>query len=73
MLLAIDIGNSNIVIGIIFGDKILTQFRIATDYTKTAEQYALEIKNLLVMQKIAISEIFDCIISSVVTTVLYSV
>ena len=73
MLLAIDIGNSNIVIGIIYGDKILTQFRIATDYTKTAEQYALEIKNLLVMQKIAISEIFDCIISSVVPPVFYSV
>ncbi len=73
MLLAVDIGNSNIVFGGIRNDKIIFQFRIATDYVKTQDQYELEIKNLLHMYDIAGNEIFDCIISSVVPPVFNSI
>ena len=45
MLLAIDIGNSNIVIGGIDGDDIRFEARIATDRIKTSDQYGVEIKN----------------------------
>ena len=44
MLLAIDIGNSNIVIGGIDGDDIRFEARIATDRIKTSDQYGVEIK-----------------------------
>ncbi len=73
MLLAIDIGNSNIVFGGIYNDKIIFQFRIATDYIKTQDQYELKIKNLLHMYDIKSNEIFDCIISSVVPPVFNSI
>ena len=38
MLLAIDIGNTNLVIGCIHDDKILFKARIATDRTRTSDQ-----------------------------------
>ncbi len=47
MLLAIDIGNSNIVIGGIDEEKIRFEARIATDRIKTSDQYGVEIKNML--------------------------
>ena len=39
MLLAIDIGNTNIVIGCIEGEKILHELRLATELVKTSDQY----------------------------------
>ena len=42
MLFAIDIGNTNMVIGCIDGDKILFSERLSTDHSKTALEYALE-------------------------------
>ena len=47
MLLAIDIGNSNIVIGCMNGTKIEHEFRIATDHVKTSDQYCIDLKNVL--------------------------
>lgn len=47
MLIAIDIGNTNIVIGGIQGDAIQFEARIATDRIKTSDQYGVEIKNIL--------------------------
>ena len=47
MLLAIDIGNTNIVIGGIEDDKIIFEARIATERVKTSDQYGAEIKNML--------------------------
>ena len=41
MLFAIDIGNTNMVIGCIDGDKILFSERLSTDHSKTALEYAL--------------------------------
>lgn len=75
MLLAIDIGNTNIVIGGIRPetDEILFQVRIATDATKTSDQYAVDIKNLLSLSDIRVRDIDGCIISSVVPPVFNSV
>ena len=47
MLLAIDIGNTNIVIGCIREDVIVFKARIATDRTRTSDQYGVEIKSML--------------------------
>ena len=73
MLLAIDIGNTNIVIGCIRNDEILFKARIATDRTRTSDQYGVEIKNMLEAFDICKNDIKDCIISSVVPPVFNSV
>ena len=73
MLLAIDIGNTNIVIGGIRDDKIIFKARIATDRTRTSDQYGVEIKNMVEAFGAKIADISDCIISSVVPPVFNSV
>ena len=73
MLLAIDIGNSNIVIGGIDGDDIRFEARIATDRIKTSDQYGVEIKNMLDLFSVPVEEVEDCIISSVVPPVFNAV
>ena len=73
MLLAIDIGNTNIVIGCIQDDEILFKARIATDRTRTSDQYGVEIKNMLEAFGVQRDDISDCIISSVVPPVFNSV
>lgn len=73
MLLAIDIGNTNILIGGIRDDKIIFKARIATDRTRTSDQYGVEIKNMIEALGAEISDISDCIISSVVPPVFNSV
>ena len=73
MLLAIDIGNTNLVIGCIENDQILFKARIATDRLRTSDQYGVEIKNMLEAYGVQIKDIDDCIISSVVPPVFNSV
>ena len=73
MLLAIDIGNTNITIGGIKNDKIVFEARIATDRIKTSDQYGVEIKNILSLFDVPVSQIKDCIIASVVPPVFNSV
>lgn len=73
MLLAIDIGNTNIVIGCIRNDEIIFKARIATDQYRTSDQYGVEIKNMLEAFGVCREEIEDCIISSVVPPVFNSV
>ena len=72
MLLAIDIGNTNIVLGMIEGKKILHQVRIATDQVKTSDQYCMDLNNMLGLYGMEKSTIEDVIISSVVPPVLNS-
>lgn len=73
MLLAIDIGNTNLVIGCIENDEILFKARIATDRTRTSDQYGVEIKNMMEAYGVHVSDIDDCIIASVVPPVFNSV
>ncbi len=73
MLLAIDIGNTNLVIGCFQGDDLKFKARIATDYSRTSDQYGVEIKNMMEAYGVQVSDIDDCIISSVVPPVFNSV
>ena len=73
MLLAIDIGNTNIVIGGIRDGEISFEARIATDYIKTSDQYGAEIKSMLGLFDVKPCDVTDCIISSVVPPVFNSV
>jgi len=73
MLLAIDIGNTNIVIGGIRKGRIAFEARIATDRIKTSDQYGAEIKSMLSLFEVKPQDVEDCIISSVVPPVFNSV
>lgn len=73
MLLAIDIGNSNIVIGLMEQGNVMLHARIATDPVKTADQYTVELKGILDLFKIDLAEIQGSIIASVVPPVLNSI
>lgn len=66
MILAIDMGNTNIVIGGIDEEKTYFVERFTTDRMKTGLEYAITIKTTLEIHKIAFSRIEGAIISSVV-------
>ena len=72
MILTIDIGNSNIVLGGVEDDKIVFEARLRTELTKTSDQYCVDLKILLDVYKICPEDIEGCIISSVVPQVLNS-
>lgn len=72
MILTVDIGNSNIVLGGVQGDDIVFEARIRTEATKTSDQYCVDLKILLDVYKVNPEDIEGCIISSVVPQVLNS-
>lgn len=66
MILAIDIGNTNIVIGGFEDDKLTFVARIATNATKTEDEYASKIKSVLTIHSVDKSTVTGAIIASVV-------
>lgn len=66
MLLAIDVGNTNIVIGVFGGIHLLHHWRISTKQWETADELGVEIKNLLSVEGIMAGQIRKIIIASVV-------
>lgn len=72
MILAIDIGNTNIVLGGLEGEKILFEARMATDLIKTSDQYCAELKSMLALFEVTPESVSGSIISSVVPPVLNS-
>ncbi len=66
MLLAIDIGNSNIVFGIHENNNWLNHWRIQTDQLKTTDEYEVIFRSLLSSGKIKLVDIDEIVLSSVV-------
>ena len=68
MIFALDIGNTNIVLGIIDTktEEIVFTSRISSDHTKTVDEYAVLIQDVLAIRHVALSSITGSIISSVV-------
>lgn len=73
MILAVDIGNTNIVLGCIEEGRILFEARMATDRLKTSDQYCVELKSLLSLYEVSPKDVSGSIVSSVVPPVLNSV
>ena len=69
MILAIDIGNTNIVIGCIKGERILFNERVSTDHKATDLEYAIQLKTIIEIHDIDKSEIEGAVMSSVVPSV----
>ncbi|MBR5517873.1 MAG: type III pantothenate kinase [Clostridia bacterium] len=66
MILAVDIGNTNIVVGCLEGKNVFFECRVATDKHKTEAEYTMMFKNLLDVYGIALDKISGTVVSSVV-------
>ena len=66
MLLAIDIGNSQIVCGVFQDSILISHWRLSTDHSKTPDEYSIVLRSLLQFHKILPGDILGCIVSSVV-------
>ncbi len=73
MILAVDIGNSNIVLGGMEGMDIIFEARIRTDATKTSDEYSIDLKNILDIYGVRREQLEGAIIASVVPQVLNSI
>lgn len=69
MLLTVDIGNTNITIGVFKDDSLLFTSRLATDRKRTADQYAVELLNVFKLHNAEITDFSGAIVSSVVPEV----
>lgn len=67
MILAVDIGNSQIVLGFMEGQEILKTARMATDTTRTSDEYIVAIKQIMEFDHVDYRAFEGVIISSVVT------
>ena len=72
MLLAIDTGNTNTLFAIHDGKEWIVEWRIATNATRTADEYAVWFHQLLVMQGLSFEDVSECVISTVVPQSLFN-
>ena len=64
MLLVIDVGNTNIVYGLFEGEALAHQFRVESARGRTADEYAVILRQLLLMNSIAPEQVHAAIIAS---------
>ena len=72
MLLAFDVGNTNIVLGLFKDGKLITNWRIETDTRKSADEYGMIINQLFQYQELSTEDVSDVIIATVVPSILYT-
>jgi type III pantothenate kinase len=68
LLLVIDVGNSNIVLGIYRQEQLVRNWRVSTDKSKTPDEYGILVHDLFRLTGIEFTDVTDIIISSVVPT-----
>lgn len=66
MILAIDVGNTNTVLGIYKEKEMIAHWRISTDKDKTVDEYGILLRNLFSHENIDAENIRDIVISSTV-------
>ena len=72
MLLAIDVGNTNIVFAICDGETIKWRWRISTDSQRTADEYAVWLHQLMQLEDVERAHIHAAIIATVVPQTLFN-
>lgn len=72
MILLIDVGNTNIVMGVHDGERIVSDFRLSTNSMKTSDEISIEVISLFHLNRLETESIDGVIISSVVPNVMYS-
>jgi len=73
MLLAIDLGNTNVVFALFEGRTIRTRWRIATDPRRTGDEYAVWLSQLLALEGVARDAIDQIIVATVVPRALHNI
>ncbi len=73
MLLAIDVGNTNIVFGIYSNDELIFDWRTSSDKRKTSDEYGLIFKDFFEFAKLDIDGLEDVIIASVVPNLMHTI
>lgn len=73
MVLLLDIGNTNIKIGVVENDKIIKTWRIASDHNKTSDEFGMVFMELLISIKRSLSDVKGIIISSVAPSINYTI
>jgi type III pantothenate kinase len=73
MLLVVDVGNTNTVLGIYDSDKLLAHWRIETKKGRTGDEYAILFRELMLLSRLDLGQIDAGIVSSVVPPVLFPV
>ncbi|MDY7034259.1 MAG: type III pantothenate kinase [Thermodesulfobacteriota bacterium] len=73
MLLVIDVGNTNTVLGVFDGDKLVQDWRIRTEEDGTVDEYGIMITNLYFSSKIAVKDIKAIVVSCVVPPLLTTI
>lgn len=66
LLLAIDIGNSHITLGVFSGDALLCTFRVQSRLAQTADEYALALRQLLALEALPTERLGQAVLVSVV-------
>ena len=66
MILVFDVGNSNIVVGVIKGDQLVNHWRLRTDNMRTSDEYGMHIRSLFAYHGLDMASIKAVVISSVV-------
>lgn len=72
MIMTIDVGNTNITVGVFCGDDVRATFRLTTKMARTSDEYGMLLINLLEQNDIRHDQIEDTIIASVVPNVMHS-
>ena len=72
MLLVIDVGNTNITLGVFEGEELKGTFRMTTRQNRTSDEYGILMCNMLEYRGIPKDAVKDAIISSVVPDVMHS-
>lgn len=72
MILTLDVGNTNITCGVFDGDDLKASFRITTKMPRTSDEYGMMLCTLIEKNELALSDIKDAIICSVVPNVMHS-
>ena len=72
MLLAVDVGNTNITIGVFDGQKLLGRYRLTTGVTRTSDEYGIVMGDIMEMNGLARDGITAAVIASVVPAVMHS-
>ena len=73
MLLAIDIGNTNLHVGLFEGDELRTQFCIGADLGRAADEYAWILSSQLTFHHTSFADVTDVVIGSVVPTLTHRI
>lgn len=73
MLLAVDIGNTNITFAFMKNGEVHSQFRFITKNISTSDEYGIKIIDFMNFYKIDIKDVENAIITSVVPGVMYSI